>query len=256
MAKKTDEPEKGKELGRSESTELLENELKSVEEQYRKTREQVNRLREALEKNKQKTKETFHESKEFAEYIQNKRNKRQNQIITINEDQRAKLDALDVQEQNAQSAHEERIRGIDEEIRNEEFRRKKLLDELHKQSDAMRLKEKNDERIQELEHEYQRCQLEDAERLQQLKSECLEAKKNFKLAAQESAKESQLKLDIEARKMVAERTDAARRLNRDLRQNLVKLVGEGKHLAQQKHVVEEQQRKVKAEIQYLYSVQR
>ena len=91
---------------------------------------------------------------------------------------------------------------------------------------------------------------------QQLKSECLEAKKNFKLAAQESAKESQLKLDIEARKMVAERTDAARRLNRDLRQNLVKLVGEGKHLAQQKHVVEEQQRKVKAEIQYLYSVQR
>ena len=68
--------EKGKELGRSESTELLENELKSVEEQYRKTREQVNRLREALEKNKQKTKETFHESKEFAEYIQNKRNKR------------------------------------------------------------------------------------------------------------------------------------------------------------------------------------
>ena len=154
----------------------------------------------------------------------------------------------------------------------------------------MRLKEKNDERIQELEREYQRCQLEDAERLQsrawkitdatrsnkniklwfkgnkyffnfwaqnqQLKSECLEAKKNFKLAAQESAKESQLKLDIEARKMVAERTDAARRLNRDLRQTLVKLVGEGKHLAHQKHVVEEQQRKVKAEIQYLYSVQR
>ena len=92
MAKKTDEPgerpfslltvyritllEKGKELGRSESTELLENELKSVEEQYRKTREKVNKLREALEKNKQKTKETFHESKEFAEYIQNKRNKR------------------------------------------------------------------------------------------------------------------------------------------------------------------------------------
>lgn len=120
----------------------------------------------------------------------------------------------------------------------------------------MRLKEKNDQRIRELELEYTRRQIEDAERLQKLKSECLEAKKNFKMAAQESAKEAQLKLNIEARKMVSERTDTARRLNRELRQNLVELVGEGKFLAQQKRVVEEKQRKVKAEIQYLNSVKR
>jgi len=54
---------------------------------------------------------------------------------------------------------------IDSEIRAEEFRRTKLLDALSKQSDAMRLKEKNDQRIRELEHEYQRRQVQSLKEL-------------------------------------------------------------------------------------------
>jgi len=256
MAKKGEEPGPGREIGRSDSTELLENELKQIETKYKVTRENVNRLRDELEKNKQRIKEIHGESKEFTEYIQKKRNKRHNQIVTINDEQKAKLDLLDQEDAKAQAAHEKRIEKLNEEIRKEEFRRKKLVDAVNQQSDAMRLKERNDQRIHELEEEYTVQQLKDAEHLQNMKSECLEAKRSFKLAAQESAKESQLKLDIEARKMVSERTDAARRLNRDLRQSLVQLVGEGKYLAQQKRLVEETQRKVKAEIQYLNSVKR
>lgn len=255
-AKKADDSGTGREVGKSDSADLLEIELKQIEEQYKVTREKVNRLREDHERCKQRTKDIYTESKEFSEYIENKREKRRNQIITINDDQNHKLDKLNSKEDVSQADHDDRMGQIDSEIRAEEFRRTKLLDALSKQSDAMRLKEKNDQRIRELEHEYQRRQVDDAERLQQLKSECLEAKRNFKLAAQESAKEAQIKLNIEARKMVAERTEAARRLNRELRQNLVELVGEGKFLAQQKRVVEEQQRKVKAEIQYLNSVKR
>ena len=92
----------GKDLGRSESTELLENELLNVEKKYKATREQVNALREELRLAKLKTKEIFTESREFSEYIDKKREKRHNQIISINDDQRSMLNKLDEQERLAQ----------------------------------------------------------------------------------------------------------------------------------------------------------
>ena len=88
------------------------------------------------------------------------------------------------------------------------------------------------------------------------KVECLEAKRSFKLAAAESAKETQLKLHQDARNLLAEKTESHRRKNNDLRKILVNLVGEAKVLSKQKKAVEEQQRKVKADIQYLSSVKR
>jgi len=235
---------------------LLENELRQIEQKYKETREKVNTLRDQHLQAKNKTKDIQNQSKEFSEYIQHKRDKRHNQIISINDDQQNKLSKLDAEEAKAQSLHDERIRQIDSEIRAEEFRRTKLLDSLNKLSDVMRLKDKNDARILELEQDFSRIQIEDAEKLQQLKYACLEAKKDFEILTQESAKDAQSKLNIEARKMVAERTEAARRLNRDLRQKLVELVAQGKMLANRKRSVEEQQRKVKAEIQYLKSQDR
>lgn len=56
--------------------------------------------------------------------------------------------------------------------------------------------------------------------------------------------------------MVLKRTETARKVNNDLRKNLVELVDEGKGLALQKRSVEEQQRKVKAELQYLKNVKK
>ena len=55
---------------------------------------------------------------------------------------------------------------------------------MNQESEAMRLKEKHDKKILDLENEFKRRQVEDAEALQELKNECLEAKKNFKMAAQ------------------------------------------------------------------------
>ena len=62
---------------------MLENELKHIEEQYKLTREKVNRLREDHERCKQRTKEIYTESKEFSEYIENKREKRYVNFISI-----------------------------------------------------------------------------------------------------------------------------------------------------------------------------
>jgi len=246
----------GKDLGRSESTELLENELVSVEKKYKTTREQVNELREELRLAKLKTKEIFTESREFSEYIDKKREKRHNQIISINDDQQNMLNKLDEQEKEAQAEHEKRMNELDRQIRDEEFRRMKLNDVLSSLSHIVRLKEQNDQRIAELEADYAQMKIDDAEKLQKLKVECLEAKRSFKLAAAESAKETQLKLHQDARNLLAEKTESHRRKNNDLRKILVNLVGEAKVLSKQKKAVEEQQRKVKADIQYLSSVKR
>jgi len=246
----------GKDLGRSESTELLENELLNVEKKYKATREQVNALREELRLAKLKTKEIFTESREFSEYIDKKREKRHNQIISINDDQRSMLNKLDEQERLAQEEHENQMNDLDRQIRDEEFRRIKLNDVLSSLNHIVRLKEQNDQRISELEAEYAQLKIDDAEKLQKLKVECLEAKRSFKLAAAESAKETQLKLHQDARNLLAEKTESHRRKNNELRKILVNLVGEAKHLSKQKKAVEEQQRKVKADIQFLSSVKR
>jgi len=246
----------GKDLGRSESTELLENELLNVEKKYKATREQVNELREELRLAKLKTKEIFTESREFSEYIDKKREKRHNQIISINDDQRSMLNKLDEQERLAQEEHENQMNDLDRQIRDEEFRRIKLNDVLSSLNHIVRLKEQNDQRISELEAEYAQLKIDDAEKLQKLKVECLEAKRSFKLAAAESAKETQLKLHQDARNLLAEKTESHRRKNNELRKILVNLVGEAKHLSKQKKAVEEQQRKVKADIQFLSSVKR
>jgi len=246
----------GKDLGRSESTELLENELLNVEKKYKATREQVNTLREELRLAKLKTKEIFTESREFSEYIDKKREKRHNQIISINDDQRSMLNKLDEQERLAQEEHENQMNDLDRQIRDEEFRRIKLNDVLSSLNHIVRLKEENDQRISELEAEYAQLKIDDAEKLQKLKVECLEAKRSFKLAAAESAKETQLKLHQDARNLLAEKTESHRRKNNELRKILVNLVGEAKHLSKQKKAVEEQQRKVKADIQFLSSVKR
>ena len=63
---------------------------------------QVNELREELRLAKLKTKEIFTESREFSEYIDKKREKRHNQIISINDDQQNMLNKLDEQEKEAQ----------------------------------------------------------------------------------------------------------------------------------------------------------
>jgi len=246
----------GKDLGRSESSELLENELLNVEKKYKATREQVNALREELRLAKLKTKEIFTESREFSEYIDKKREKRHNQIISINDDQRSMLNKLDEQERLAQEEHENQMNDLDRQIRDEEFRRIKLNDVLSSLNHIVRLKEQNDQRISELEAEYAQLKIDDAEKLQKLKVECLEAKRSFKLAAAESAKETQLKLHQDARNLLAEKTESHRRKNNELRKILVNLVGEAKHLSKQKKAVEEQQRKVKADIQFLSSVKR
>jgi len=246
----------GKDLGRSESSELLENELLNVEKKYKATREKVNALREELRLAKLKTKEIFTESREFSEYIDKKREKRHNQIISINDDQRSMLNKLDEQERLAQEEHENQMNDLDRQIRDEEFRRIKLNDVLSSLNHIVRLKEQNDQRISELEAEYAQLKIDDAEKLQKLKVECLEAKRSFKLAAAESAKETQLKLHQDARNLLAEKTESHRRKNNELRKILVNLVGEAKHLSKQKKAVEEQQRKVKADIQFLSSVKR
>lgn len=256
MTKKGADEQGPRDDGRSDSSELLEIELTLIEQKYKSTRENVNRLRVEYEEEKEKSKMIQMESIQFAEYISKKSSKRLSQIITINDDQQHRINALDEDEKRAQIAHEEQIKKIEKEIRAEEFRQNKLKDLLNQESEAMRLKEKHDKKILDLENEFKRRQVEDAEALQELKNECLEAKKNFKMAAQESAKEAQLKLNMEARKMVLKRTETARKVNNDLRKNLVELVDEGKGLALQKRSVEEQQRKVKAELQYLKNVKK
>ncbi|CAG5090814.1 Oidioi.mRNA.OKI2018_I69.PAR.g12726.t1.cds [Oikopleura dioica] len=235
---------------------LLEEELKKIEEKYTITRAKVNELRKKHDEVKQKTAETHEEAREFANYIEAKREKRHQQIVSIHDDQARQLKELDDEEARLQAAHEAEINRINGLIRDEEFKRIKLQDELQSMADLVLLKEQNDRKIEELKEQYARMQVEDAEMLQKMKIECLEKQREYQAYAVSTSKEEQQKLNMEAKKMVVERTTAAKRENQELRRRLTELIEEGKSLAKERTELEEHQRKIRAEVDYLKSIKK
>jgi len=260
--KKAAKEEKGEETaapapGAADSQEcLLEEELKKIEEKYRETREQVNELRKKHDEVKQKTADMHQESREFANYIEARREKRHQQVVSINDDQTKQLKDLDLEEARLQAEHEAEINRINGLIRDEDFKRIKLQDELQQMADLVLLKEQNDRKIQELNEQYEKMQIADAEMLQEMKIECLKKQKEHQAFAVSTSKEEQQKLNIEAKKMVVERTTAAKRENQDLRRRLTELIEEGKSIAKERKELEEQQRKIRAEVDYLKSIKK
>jgi DNA repair exonuclease SbcCD ATPase subunit len=144
-------------------------ELKKVEDEYKATRQKVNDLRVQNHLLKEKTQEIQEESKEYSQFIDKKREKRQNRIISVNDDQQATLKRLEDDDKQAEREHQERMAKLDEEISLALFKRSGLKDQLMNLSDSTALKDRNDRRIKELEEEYARRQIEDSEMLQNLK---------------------------------------------------------------------------------------
>merc|ERR1712131_478378 len=228
-----------KTVEKTEKETLLEAELKKVEDEYKATRQKVNDLRVQNHQLREKTQEIQEESKEYSQFIDKKREKRQNRIISVHDEQQATLKRLE-----------------DEEIRLALFKRSGLKDQLMNLSDATALKDRNDRRIKELEEEYARRQVEDSEMLQNLKAKCLRSQKEFKMASQEAAKEAKTQLKIDAHRIIKERTTQARKTNKQLRDQLIKHIDETRVLAVQRKVLESQQRNLQAEIECLKSFQK
>lgn len=262
MAKKKGGDDKGKKveetaLTSTDSSEgLLEAELKRVEEKYKETRQRVNDLRKQHDDVKQKTINMHQEAREFAHYIEQKRTKRHEQVVTIHDDQERHLRELDEEEEKLQKEHQAEIEKINGLVRDEEFKRIKLHDELQQQAEVVLLKDKNDRQIEELNAKYAKMQVDDAENLQAMKIEWLDKQRDFIASAVATSKDEIQNLQVEAKKMVIERTLSAKKQNQDLRSRLVELIQEGKSLAKQKRSIEDQQRNVRAEIDYLKSIKR
>ena len=73
---------------------------------------------------------------------------RHEQVVSINDDQAQQLKDLDLEEARLQAEHEAEINRINGLIRDEEFKRIKLQDELQQMADLVLLKEQNDRKIQ------------------------------------------------------------------------------------------------------------
>ena len=81
-------------------------------------------------------------------FLQNKFSSRHQQIVSIHDDQARQLKELDDEEARLQAAHEAEINRINGLIRDEEFKRIKLQDELQSMADLVLLKEQNDRKIE------------------------------------------------------------------------------------------------------------
>ena len=81
-------------------------------------------------------------------FLQNKISSRHQQIVSIHDDQARQLKELDDEEARLQAAHEAEINRINGLIRDEEFKRIKLQDELQSMADLVLLKEQNDRKIE------------------------------------------------------------------------------------------------------------
>ena len=81
-------------------------------------------------------------------FLQSKISPRHQQIVSIHDDQARQLKELDDEEARLQAAHEAEINRINGLIRDEDFKRIKLQDELQSMADLVLLKEQNDRKIE------------------------------------------------------------------------------------------------------------
>merc|ERR1712123_418973 len=235
-AKKDEKKEEEKPVEKSEKECQLEAELKKVEDEYKATREKVNELRLRNHMLKDKSVEIQDEAAEYLTFIDRKRQTRQSRITAVNDQQQSTLAELEEEDAGAEEKHQARLAQLHEENRLALFKRSGLKDQLLNLSDAITLKEKNDKRIKELEREL--------------------ARKKFKMASQEAAKEAKTQLKVDAHKIIKERTATARKTNKQLRDQLIKHIDDTKVLGVQRKVLEAQCRDLQAEINCLKSFKR
>lgn len=240
----------------AESTEqqremLLQREYDTLTENLCTLKRRVEQLRKENEFLQNEVDQTRKENVEYISYLSKKAEKRQNAIVTLNDQSHQELEELRRQRQNMQDKHEEKTNELQKEILQMENQLAKLNIEIADLKEVKTLQQQQSCRITELERELTALQCHHSKTLVDLKADFIRKKKSLEQQAEDKVQALTISANKEASHDVRSYTDEVVQENQILSEELNRVVQRNLALLNQQDALQTHRRQLLLEREYV-----
>jgi len=190
------------------------------------------------------------ETHEYMNYMEKKTSKRQNMIVSLNDQNQKEIEKIKEEERQLTEEFERQKDELREKILVKENQLAATQLELNNLEEYRELQQKQSERIAELQGQVAKMQIEHSETIQQLKAQFLEEKKAFEEESEATISALAKQAKKEASDCLNKHTENIKKENREMRQELMDLIERTRALHLHKIKLEKQKKELTRELQY------
>ncbi|XP_077185855.1 coiled-coil domain-containing protein 121 [Paroedura picta] len=194
------------------------------------------------------------ESLEFMGYLAKRVQKRQDAAVSLSEENRQMLGEIRQQHQEVLAHFREQEAAVRDELLHKEAELARLSSDLEGLGEIRALQQEQVAQIQALQHQLAAAQKQQVERLQETKAHFLQQKAAHEKDAREQAEHMAQQAQEVATRCQREHSEAIKRQNQELRQELQQLVQRANQLRKHKQRLEEQAHQLRQEHCYLQEI--
>jgi len=190
------------------------------------------------------------ETHEYMNYMEKKTSKRQNMIVSLNDQNQKEIEKIKEEERQLTEEFERQKDELREKILIKENQLAATQLELNNLEEYRELQQKQSERIAELQGQVAKMQIEHSETIQQLKAQFLDEKKAFEEESEATISALAKQAKKEASDCLNKHTENIKKENREMRQELMDLIERTRALHLHKIKLEKQRKELTRELQY------
>lgn len=190
------------------------------------------------------------ETHEYMNYMEKKTSKRQNMIVSLNDQNQKEIEKIKEEERQLTEEFERQKEELREKILIKENQLAATQLELNNLEEYRELQQKQSERIAELQGQVAKMQIEHSETIQQLKAQFLDEKKAFEEESEATISALAKQAKKEASDCLNKHTENIKKENREMRQELMDLIERTRALHLHKIKLEKQKKELTRELQY------
>lgn len=190
------------------------------------------------------------ETHEYMNYMEKKTSKRQNMIVSLNDQNQKEIEKIKEEERQITEEFERQKDELRDKILTKETQLANTQLELNNLEEYRELQQKQSDRIAELQGQVAKMQVEHSETIQQLKAQFLDEKKAFEEESEATISALAKQAKKEASDCLNKHTENIKKENREMRQELMDLIERTRALHLHKIKLEKQKKELTRELQY------
>jgi len=234
----------------SEREKVLREQYENAWKQLQEVRNNVERLRKEHIRLTDEASNIRLETHEYMNYMEKKTSKRQNMIVSLNDQNQKEIEKIKEEERQLTEEFERQKDELREKILIKENQLAATQLELNNLEEYRELQQKQSERIAELQGQVAKMQIEHSETIQQLKAQFLDEKKAFEEESEATISALAKQAKKEASDCLNKHTENIKKENREMRQELMDLIERTRALHLHKIKLEKQKKELTRELQY------
>lgn len=231
----------------SQEAALLLQDYERVCQELEALKVQRGQLREQNDFLQQEAQRLRSESLEFTGYLAKRAQKRQDAVASLSEENRQMLEEIRQQHQEVLAHFRVQEAAARDQLLHKEAELARLGSDLEGLGEVRALQREQVTRIRELQHELAAARKQQVERLQETKAHFLRQKAAYEKEAQQQVERMAQEAQEVATRCQREHSEAVKRQNQELRQELQQLVHRANELRKRKQRLEEQAQQLRQE---------